>query len=110
MSECVFCKIINKEESTERIVFEDQDFLVFPSKFRSAETHLLLIPKKHILSMADVTETDADILGRLLVLSKKIAEKEHIKDYKLVFNVGKYLHVPHLHLHLVAGSLENDRV
>ena len=60
--------------------------------------------------MADVTETDADILGRLLVLSRKIAEQEQIKDYKLVFNVGKYLHVPHLHLHLVAGSLENDRV
>ncbi|MEK7651907.1 MAG: HIT domain-containing protein [Patescibacteria group bacterium] len=110
MEECVFCKIVNKEEPTERIIFEDQDFLVFPSKFPSAETHLLLIPKKHILSMAHVSQEDADTLGRLLVLSREIAELESIKDYKLVFNIGKYLHVSHLHLHLVAGNLENDRV
>ncbi len=110
MEECVFCKIANKEEPLEKIIFEDKDFLVFPSKYPASETHLLIIPKKHIQSMAHVNEGDGEILGRMLLLSRKIAEQEKIIDYKLVFNVGKYLHVPHLHLHIVAGNLENDRV
>lgn len=103
MDNCVFCKIINKEISVEPI-YEDQDFLVIPDKFPKAPVHILVIPKKHIQSIAHMQEEDSVLIGRLIFLAKNIAEQRSIEDYKLIFNVGKYVEVPHIHLHLIAGE------
>ena len=103
MPDCIFCKIINKEIPTDRAsIFEDADFLVIFDKFPKAETHILLMPKKHIHSIGETSEADQEILGRLLVLAAKIAREKGIVDFKLVFNNGKYAEILHLHVHLVA--------
>ena len=102
MDDCVFCKIIAKEIPSEPI-FEDDKFLVIPDKFPKAETHILLMPKKHLHSVAAAQKGDAEMLGELLVLAADIARQKQIQDFKLIFNNGKHAEVGHLHLHLIAG-------
>lgn len=107
MEDCIFCKIVNKEEPA-KIIYEDEEFMVFPSKFPAAETHILVIPKKHIHSITQATDADAPMIGRMMILAQKIAKDQGIEHFKLAFNAGKYVSVPHLHVHLVAGDLEPD--
>jgi len=105
MGECIFCKIINKEQSAD-IIYEDNVFVVFKDINPSAPTHLLLVPKKHISSVNDLKPEDKKMIGDLFLLAKKIAAQQGISDgYKLVFNVGKKggQIVDHIHLHLIGG-------
>ena len=105
--DCIFCKIVNKEIESP-IQFEDEDLIIIPSKFPAAETHFLVIPKKHIQSVAHVATEDQEVLGKIMLTASTFAEKQGIKDYKLIFNVGKYAQIPHLHLHLIAGNLQDN--
>ena len=66
MSDCIFCKIINKEIGTE-FVYEDEDFVVFSDINPKAKTHLLVVPRKHIISIADMEEGDCELVGKLLI-------------------------------------------
>jgi len=104
MVECIFCKIISGQIPLEREpIYEDQDYLVIPDKYPKAETHILLMPKTHIHSVAEADDADREVLGGLLILAGKIARRETIPDFKLIFNNGKHAEIPHLHLHLVSG-------
>jgi histidine triad (HIT) family protein len=107
MQDCIFCKIINKEEPAS-ITYEDQEFVILPSKFPAAEIHFLFIPKEHVQSIAHVEPKDQPMLGAMMMLASKFAAEQGIKDYKLIFNAGKYAKIPHLHLHLLAGELEDN--
>jgi histidine triad (HIT) family protein len=104
---CIFCKIIQKEIPSS-IVFEDSDVLAFKDAHPIAPVHILIIPKKHIASINDISENDALLLGKLVVTAKKIAEDFDIspKGYKLLFRVGEWggQEVPHIHLHLIGGA------
>ncbi len=100
--DCVFCKIISKEIPSTPI-YEDEEFLVIPDIRPSAPIHILLIPKKHLPSTAALEAADAELVGKLVILSRKIAEGQGLIDYKLIFNNGRFVEVPHLHLHLLAG-------
>jgi len=103
--ECLFCKIINKEIPSE-IVWEDNIVLAFKDINPQAPHHILIIPKKHISSISEITETDEKIIGYMFNVAKKISEKLNIKDgYRLVINNGKKAgqEVFHLHLHLLGG-------
>ena len=104
--ECIFCRIIAGEIPAD-IVFQDEDFLAFRDIMPKAPTHVLIIPKTHITSVAELTERQQKLAGRLILIAKKLAEKEGIakKGYRLVINCGPDggQVVPHLHLHLIGG-------
>ena len=107
MQDCIFCKIISKDILAE-IIFEDDDFIVFKDIKPATPIHVLLVPKKHIISIAQIEESDRELMGRLIWLAKNIAEDLNIseKGYRLTFNVGEDggQEVKHLHLHLMGGA------
>jgi histidine triad (HIT) family protein len=104
--ECVFCRIVAGEVPA-NIIYQDEDFLAFRDILPRAPTHVLIIPKTHITSVAELTEGQRELVGHLIIIAKNLAEKEGIakKGYRLVINCGSEggQLVPHLHLHLIGG-------
>ncbi len=103
---CIFCRIVAGEVPSD-IVYQDEDFLAFRDVFPQAPTHVLIIPRTHIASVAELTEGQRDFAGRLMLVAKKLAEKEGLAEsgYRLVINCGPDggQLVPHLHVHLIGG-------
>jgi histidine triad (HIT) family protein len=103
---CIFCRIVAGEIPAD-IVYQDEDFLAFRDIMPKAPTHVLIIPKTHVTSAAELTDGQAKLAGRLIIIAKNLAEKEGIakKGYRLVINCGSEggQIVPHLHLHLIGG-------
>ncbi len=105
MEDCVFCKIVKGEiPSTKE--YEDENTLVFKNINPVAETHLLVIPKKHI---ATFLELDDEMDNLVHTTQKVIRDKKIESGYKLVVNGGKYQEIQHFHLHLLAGKLVNNK-
>lgn len=106
MSDCIFCKITNKELPAE-IIFEDEQVLVFRDVKPVAPVHLLLIPKKHYTSILELGEADAGLAGRLQVTAVRIARDLGFagQGFRLVCNCGRDggQLVAHVHYHLLAG-------
>ena len=104
--ECIFCRIVAGELPSD-IVHQDEDFLAFRDIMPKAPTHILVIPKSHITSAAELTQGQENLAGRLITIANKLAEKEGIakKGYRLAINCGPEggQIVPHLHLHLLGG-------
>ena len=104
--DCLFCKIVAGEIPSTR-VHEDDVVIAFRDLAPRAPTHILAIPRDHIASAADLTESDAPMLGRLFATIAEIARREGIADagYRLVSNVGRWggQTVDHLHIHLLGG-------
>ena len=103
---CLFCQIANGETSTE-ILFENDILVVFKDIKPAAPVHLLIVPKKHIRSINDLTEIDRPILSELLMTAREMAGRQGIAEsgYRLFFNVerGGGQLIFHLHLHLIGG-------
>lgn len=103
----VFCKIINKELPAE-IVMEDDDFIVIKDIHPQAPVHVLIIPKRHLDIIHEVSHEDLDVLGKLLVVAGKAAQALGVatSGYRLILNQGVSAGqlVPHLHMHLLAGK------
>ncbi len=106
--ECIFCKIIKKEVPSE-IVLEDENLIVIKDINPKADVHLLIIPKEHIPSLREFKPEKADILGKMLLVSKELAKKfDQAKDgYKIAINVGRGggQIIDHFHIHFLAGNL-----
>ncbi len=104
---CVFCKILKKEILAE-IIYEDDNLLAFKDIHPLAPIHILIIPKKHIESVNELTDKDIFLAGRMIIVAKKLAQKMKIKKrgYKLLIRVGADggQEVPHLHLHILGGA------
>ncbi len=104
--DCLFCKIINREIPSE-FLYEDDTYVVFKDINPAAPVHLLLLPKKHIRSINDLTKEDGDILSGLFMVAKDMAREQGVNEsgYKLLFNVekGGGQEIFHLHLHLIGG-------
>jgi histidine triad (HIT) family protein len=85
--ECIFCRIVASEVPSE-IIYQDEDFLAFRDISPQAPKHVLIIPKTHITYLAELTEGQQDIAGRLIILAKNLAEKEGIakSGYRLAKN------------------------
>lgn len=102
----IFKKIIDKEIPAD-IVYEDGLVLAFRDIAPQAPTHILIIPKKEIATVNDVTTDDEQSLGRLLVVAAKIAKEQGIDErgYRLIINVNEDggQEVFHLHMHLLGG-------
>lgn len=110
--QCIFCRIVAGEVPSD-IVYQDEGFLAFRDISPQAPTHVLIIPKTHITSLAQLTEEQQELAGRLIIIARKLAEKEGIakRGYRLVINCGPEggQLVPHLHLHLIGGRKLGDR-
>jgi len=110
---CIFCRIVTGEVHSD-IVYQDEDFLAFRDISPQAPTHVLIIPKTHIASTAELTEGQEGLVGRLIIIAKNLAEKEGIvgRGYRLLINCGPDggQVVPHLHLHLIGGRRLDDRL
>ncbi len=101
----IFTKIIDREIPAE-IVFEDDVCLAFRDINPKAPTHVLVIPKKEIASLADLTDEDEAIVGRCVMVASRVAAELGLSDgYRLVVNCGDDggQDVPHLHFHLLGG-------
>ena len=106
MGECIFCKIANKELGS--LVYEDEEIAAFDDLNPQAPVHVLVIPKKHIARLSDVSdEAQACLMGRILVAANKIAAERGISDggYRVVINCneGAGQSVWHVHFHLLGG-------
>ncbi len=104
MSDTIFGKIIRREIPAD-IVYEDDDALAFRDVNPQAPTHILVIPKKPIAKLSDAEASDQALLGHLLLVSNKIAEKEGLDNFRLVVNngAGASQTVFHLHVHILGG-------
>jgi histidine triad (HIT) family protein len=102
----IFSKIINREIPAD-IVYEDDLVLAFKDINPQAPTHILIIPKKEIPTVNDVTEADEVALGRLFTAAAKIAKEQGIDEsgYRLMVNVNSDggQEVFHVHMHLLGG-------
>jgi histidine triad (HIT) family protein len=106
MFDCVFCKI-REGKIAANFIHEDDLCFAFRDVNPMAPTHLLVVPKKHVPSLNDVTEEDAPLLGHLFVVAKNLAASEGTaaEGWRTVFNVNAAggQHVFHIHLHLLGG-------
>jgi histidine triad (HIT) family protein len=105
-TDCLFCKIVNREIPSE-FLYEDDSYVVFKDINPAAPVHLLLVPKKHIRSINDLTGEDRDIISGLFMVAKEVALEQGVNEsgYKLLFNVekGGGQEIFHIHLHLIGG-------
>ena len=103
---CLFCRIV-RGELPARIVADDELVLAFHDIAPRSPTHVLVIPKVHIASAADLTEADGPLLGRMFAVLARIARDAGIAadGYRIVSNVGRWggQTVDHLHLHAMGG-------
>ncbi len=106
MSDCLFCKIAAKTIQA-KLVHEDDRSVAFDDINPQAPVHTLVIPRKHVASMAELNEADAGLLGHLLLVGNQVAKQKGIAEggYRLVVNTGRNggQTVFHLHLHLLGG-------
>lgn len=105
MAKTIFKRIIDKEIPA-KILYEDDLCLAFPDINPQAPTHVLVIPKQEITGVATIADTDAALIGHLLVVVRKLAEQLGLSSgYRVVINNGADAGqtVDHLHLHLLGG-------
>ena len=100
----IFQKIIDRQIPA-AIVYEDEKALAFRDIQPQAPVHILVIPKKAIAKLADMTADDRDLAGHLLFVAREVAAKEKLTDYRIVINNGSGAgqSVFHLHVHLLGG-------
>lgn len=107
MENCLFCKIANHKLDSQ-IEYEDSEIIAFTDINPKAPVHILIVSKKHISSVAEASDQDALLLGKMILVAKKIAEDKEIAEsgYRLVFNTKKNAGqiIDHIHLHLLGGQ------
>ena len=104
MSDSLFTKII-KRQIPAKIAFEDESYIAIHDLDPQAPVHLLIIPKKPIATLNDVTEGDRPLIGGLFTLASKLMKQMGHTDFRTCFNCGPGAQqtVFHLHLHVLAG-------
>ena len=108
MSPCIFCEIVERRLPA-RIVFEDDGIVAFEDTNPQAPVHILIVPRKHLVSLKDATADDAPLVGRLFATAAQLARERGLdsKGYRTVINTGSGAgqSVFHLHVHLLGGRL-----
>jgi histidine triad (HIT) family protein len=105
MEDCIFCKIVRGEISSKKI-YEDDELMAFNDIRPVAPVHFMLIPKRHIASLAEVTEADTGVLGKMLALASRLAREQGSPDgFRTIINTGRVgrQDVYHLHMHIIGG-------
>lgn len=104
-SNCIFCKIVRGEIPCKNI-YEDDQVLVFHDIRPVAPVHVLIVPKKHIATLYDVTMDDSPVLGKMLAMAPTLARKQGARDgFRTIINTGRVglQEVQHLHVHVIGG-------
>ncbi len=111
--DCIFCQIVAGKVSSD-ILYQDEEVIAFPDINPLAPTHLLIIPKRHIPSLAHLSKAELPLIGHMVDVANQLAKKEGIaeKGYRLAINCGEQggQLVPHLHMHLLGGKKLSDKL
>ena len=106
MEDCIFCKIASGIIPSD-FLYEDNDVVAFKDISPRAPVHILIIPKKHIASLAEITQDDSALMGKICYVASKLAEVAGCAEsgYRLLTNcrADSGQEVPHIHFHLVGG-------
>lgn len=105
MSDCIFCKIVSGDIPAKKI-YEDDDVLAFHDIHPIAPVHFLVIPKRHIPSMAELAPEDSAVMGKVMTAAGKIAREQGCTDgFRSIINSGRVgrQEVYHLHVHVLGG-------
>ena len=104
--DCIFCQIIAGKVPSE-ILYQDEEVIAFHDINPQAPVHLLIIPRKHIPSLAHLSDAELPLIGHMVSIANKLAKRESIFEsgYRLAINCGEQggQLVPHLHMHLLGG-------
>ncbi len=106
MENCIFCKIVQGIIPSQK-VYEDDLVFAFKDIHPQRPVHILVIPKRHITSLAHVSAEDEPVLGRILAVANQLAvEQGSPGGFRVIINTGTIggQEVPHLHAHVVGGS------
>ncbi|WP_447970682.1 histidine triad nucleotide-binding protein [Nitrospira sp. M1] len=106
MSDCIFCRIVDGSIPSTK-VYEDDDCLAFEDLNPQAPVHVLVIPKRHIMSLSKIQEGDQSLFGHLMMACSRVAQEKGLAEngYRVVTNIGKEAGqtVFHLHFHVLGG-------
>ena len=106
MADCIFCDILQGKLKSET-VYKDDTVVAFRDINPQAPVHILIVPRKHIPTLNDLTHDDLDLVAQTVAVSKKLAKQEGIAEngYRLVWNCNREAgqEVYHIHLHLLGG-------
>lgn len=106
MSDCLFCGIVEKKIKGD-VLYEDNSVVAFKDINPKAPVHILIIPRKHIATLADLGRADEEIVGHIFVVAAKLAQEQGVaqKGFRIVVNAGPDAGqtVYHLHFHLLGG-------
>jgi len=102
-SDCVFCKIIAGEIKS-KAVLENEHVIAINDINPVSAVHVLIIPKTHIESVLTIGDMDSGVIMEMYKAAQKLVGQLRLDSFRLAFNGGKFQHVPHLHMHLVAGK------
>ncbi len=107
MEDCIFCKIIKREIPSE-IVYEDEKVIVFNDVNPAAPIHILVVPKKHIATLLEVSEEDDTLISYIYQVINKIAKERGFAEngFRVIANCGKDSgqEVMHIHFHVLGGK------
>ena len=106
MLDCIFCQIA-AHNIPSTIIYEDEQIIAFEDIDPQAPVHVLIVPKKHIASMAEITNSDLPLIGHMMEVANIVARQQPTEgSFKLVINTGAEAGqaIMHLHMHLLAGK------
>lgn len=113
MMDCVFCQIVAGKIPS-KTLYQDEEVIAFRDINPVAPTHLIIIPKRHIPSLAHLSDTETPLIGHMAKIANQLAREEGISEsgYRLVISCGKGggQVVPHLHMHLLGGRRLSDKL
>lgn len=113
MEDCLFCKIIKGEIPCNK-VYEDDEVLAFYDINPAAPIHILVIPKKHIISLAHLEKEDEPVVGKIYHVINQIAQDKGFKQdgYRVIVNCGKNggQEIMHLHFHILGGTQLGEKI
>ena len=101
--DCLFCKIVKGDISI-KPVLETQKIIAFNDINPIANIHILIVPKKHIESVETIKEEDSAQVIEMFRAVQKLVKEKNLDSFRIAFNGGAYQHVPHMHMHLLAGG------
>lgn len=104
--DCIFCSIVEGKIPA-KIHYEDDTCLVFEDIHPKAPIHLLIIPKQHLVSLAEAEQADEPLLGHMLLVAAEVARNKDLSGFKTQINTGRSggQVVDHLHIHVLGGRV-----
>jgi len=109
--DCIFCQIVSGKIPSD-IIYQDEEVIAFRDIKPQAPVHLIIIPRRHVPSLAHLSEADSALVGRMVEVANQLAKGEGLSQngYRLAINCGEEggQLVPHLHLHLLGGRRLSD--